>query len=172
LASVGGAWAFTAPASDSFALVEVGAPRVAVRHEGRVVGRTDARGRIVFAGLRPYDANRIGIAIEDLPLHARIDADEAIVEPAGRGGAVVRFAAAHGAAGEVRVFDKNGAPLERGVMLVRDGDGARFPVGAEGRVYVSGLAGESVLRGGGCVVRVAARNLGATAQCAGDGDDP
>lgn len=173
IASVGGAWSLIAPAADSFALVDVGAPGVAVRHEGRVVGRTDGQGRLMVAGLRPYDVNRIAIEVDDLPLRARVDIDERTLRPSGRGGVVVRLAAENGAAGEVRIVNGRG-PLPRGAMLARDGDGARFPVGDGGRIYVSAAAGAQVLRGAGCVVRIRAQDIGGVARCLGgdDDDDP
>jgi len=146
IVAVDGHWAFSAPVRGGFALVDVGAPNVAVRHERQIVGRTDRSGRLLFTGLRPYDQNRISIDIEDIPLRARLPDDEMMVRPAARSGVVVHFALERGAGGEIRVTDADGAPLQRGAMLVRERDGARFPVGRDGRVYISGVGSPSTLR--------------------------
>ncbi|MDX2236265.1 MAG: fimbria/pilus outer membrane usher protein [Hyphomonadaceae bacterium] len=123
---------------DSFALVDVGAADVDVHLDGRFVGRTDLRGRLLLSDLRAYEPNRIGVDVSDLPLQAEIDADEILVRPAARSGVVVRFPVRMAAAGAVRVARGDGAPLPEGAILERSGDGARFPVGRDGRVYLSG----------------------------------
>jgi len=121
---------------DGFAIVDAGASNVMVRRDNLPIGRTDRSGRLLVTGLRGYDANRIGIDVDDLPLTSSVDADTMVVRIRERSGASISFDVA-GGGGEVRIVDASGAPLAEGVMLVRDTDQARFPVGRDGRVYLN-----------------------------------
>lgn len=155
------------PIRESFALVDARAPGVHVSRDNRRVGVTDRDGRALVTGLRPYEDNRLGIEIDDLPTGMPVVADAIIVTPAARAGAVVRFPLHAGAAGEVRVVDQDGAPLPAGAMLVRATDGARFPVGEDGRVYVEGVREGVVLHRAGqaaCAVYVATQAVAANAR--------
>ncbi len=139
IAWIGGRVIASRPIRDSFALVDVGAPYVTVLRERQPIGRTDEHGTILLTGLRAYEANRIGIVLDDLPLDAQPGADEAEVAPAQRAGVVVRFPTTRGAFGQVRVIDATGASLPAGTILTRESDGARFPIGVDGQIYVAGL---------------------------------
>ncbi|MGE0044472.1 MAG: fimbria/pilus outer membrane usher protein [Hyphomonadaceae bacterium] len=129
---------FARPVRESFALVYAGAPNVMVLRDRRPFGETDAQGRVIVPGLRPYQNNRLALDLNDLPIAAEAGADEMLIAPAARSGVVVRFPVTLGAAGEIRVRDERGVDLPAGAVLVRD-DGARFPIGAEGRLYISGV---------------------------------
>lgn len=150
------------PIRESFALVDVHTPDVRVTRDNRPAGVTDRNGRVLLTDLRAHESNRIGIAIDDLPEGASLAQDAILIAPGARAGVMVRFPVRPGASGEVRVLDGNGAPLPAGAMLVRENDGARFPVGAEGRVYVEGVTDRVVLRrhgAVGCRVSLAPRVL-------------
>lgn len=147
---------------DSFALVDVGAPGVDVYRDHLHVGRTDTAGRLFVLGLRPYEANRISIDVDDLPLDANVANDQLSIRPPTRSGAVVRFGVGAGQGGEIFVFDGHGQPLPPGTILVRDTDLARFPVGSGGRVYLSDVHGPATLSAQGsqqCRLLVAPASL-------------
>lgn len=127
----------TAPVRESFALVDAGAPGVHVLHENRRVGLTGPDGLLLLTNIRAYERNRIGLEIDDLPVGAPLARDALEVTPAARSGVVVRFPVDGGAAGEVRLVDDDGAALPAGAILTADA--RRFPVGSEGRVYLSGV---------------------------------
>lgn len=154
------------PIRNSFALVDAGAPDVAIYHERQFAGRTGRDGRLLVADLRAYEQNRISLELNDLDIGAEVATDEIIVRPAAHSGAIVRFpvnAAARG--GEVRIVDASGAPLREGAILVREADGARFAVGRDGRAYVT-AAGPATLRyegGAPCTVRLELAALDAAA---------
>lgn len=134
------------PLQESFALVDAHAGNVRVTLDNRPVARTGASGKALVTGLRAYHDNRIGILVEDLPGDVPVASDELILVPAARAGAVARFPVALGRAGEVRVVDEHDTPLPAGSVLVRADNGARHPVGEEGRVYVEGVRGPVVLQ--------------------------
>ena len=75
----------------SFALVDL-PDGVAARvfREHREIGRSDD-GAIVLNDLLPYYANRIGIAVDDLPLDREVGVTEKLIAPPYRGGARVTF---------------------------------------------------------------------------------
>ena len=59
----------------AFGLVDLpGFPDVRVYLDNREAGRTDADGRLLLPGLRPYESNRVRLEVDDLPLDAEIDA--------------------------------------------------------------------------------------------------
>lgn len=159
LAWIGGGLYAARPIRESFALVDAGAPNVRVLRDHRVVALTDLRGRTLITNLRPFQTNPIALAVEDLPLDQPLRQAEQIVSPARRSGVIVRFQNDVGAAGETRIVDATGVPLPEGTMLVRNGDGARFPVGASGRVYLTGIGEPTQFDAGGCGVSVAAHDL-------------
>lgn len=153
LASIGGAFFLSQATRDAFAVVDVGAPNVSVWHDGRAVGRTDLRGRLLVPSLRSYDVNRLTVSVDELPAGAEITADEIILTPRARAGIFVRAPIQTGMAGVVRIVDETGAPLPQGAVLTRTEDGARFPIGADGRIYLSGVEDIVTLTRHGCVVR-------------------
>lgn len=159
IAWIGGGFYAARPIRESFALVDAGAPDIRVLRDRRVVARTDLRGRTLITDLRPFQANPIALAVEDVPLDQPLQDAEQMVSPARRSGVIVRFQQDIGTAGEARVVDESGSPLPEGTMLVRHGDGMRFPVGALGRVYLTGIAGPVQFDAGSCNVAVAAQDL-------------
>lgn len=143
---VGGEPMVSGPVRESFALVDVGAPNVGVLRDRRPAGRTDKNGRILLTELRPYQNNTIGVNLDDVPESAEIDADEMRVKPRGRSGVIVKFPMTMGAGGEIAVLDAAGQRLPAGATFIREKDSARFPVGQDGRIYLSGVASRTVLR--------------------------
>ncbi|MDX2232892.1 MAG: fimbria/pilus outer membrane usher protein [Hyphomonadaceae bacterium] len=150
---IGGGLHATTPIRDSFALVDAGVAGVSVLRENRRVGTTNAEGLILLPDLRPYERNRIGLEVDDLPEGATLTHDDLTVTPAARSGVVVRFPVEAGASGEVRVVDEAGVALPVGTVLASEG--RRYPVGSQGRIYLSGVtAARALSNGGGCVAIV------------------
>ncbi len=167
--TLGGRLTLARPFHDAFALVDTGAPNVPIYHDGRMMGRTDHLGRLILPDLRAYDANRITLELDDLPPGALISSDTSLVRPPARAGIVVRLALRTGASGETRVRDGAGNDLPRGAVLTRQLDGARFPVGAGGRVFLSDITSATRFeRTGGtpCTVTVAPETLDQDQICA------
>ena len=123
----------------SYAVVDVGGyPNVRVTRDNQVVARTDSSGRAFVAGLRGFENNRIGIEAGDLPLDAQVDALDMLIAPPARSGVAVRIPVNRGRSALLRVVDAEGLPLPPG-SLVQGGDSPRdFPVGFEGRLFLTG----------------------------------
>ncbi len=131
------------PVDASFALVEVpGVAGVRTLVENQEVGRTDADGHLLVPSLLPYQANRLGIRGEDVPMEYELGPMEQLVAPPFRGGAVARFAvqritAVTGALsvpGPGRVRPANGE-----VVLAAGGPRRASPVTPEGRFWLDGI---------------------------------
>ena len=128
---------------DSFAVVKVsGFEGVDVFLENQAIGTTDSSGRVLIPGLRPYEANRVTIDIEDLPITARIDAREIQVAPYFRAGAIVNFPANESFDVRLRLLLPDGSPVPEGASVRMDDRRDVFPVGLDGAVYLIG-AGDS-----------------------------
>ncbi|MFO5527079.1 MAG: fimbria/pilus outer membrane usher protein, partial [Cuspidothrix sp.] len=80
------------PVTQSFALMQVpGVRGVRGYSNNQEIGRTDSQGNLIITNLRPYNGNNLKIQDEDIPLNYRIDANEKVITPTFRGGAVVPF---------------------------------------------------------------------------------
>lgn len=129
---------------DAFAVVDTGVPGVDVLFENRPVGKTDASGRALVAGLRSYQRNSIAIDPIDLPLDVVIPQTQVDAIPQALSGVRVTFD---------KVSQKDAA-----VLVLRDGAGAYLPVGRHGKVDETGEAFVIGYDGQAYVTGVAATN--------------
>jgi outer membrane usher protein len=130
---------------DAFAIVDAGAPGIAVYHENRNVGRTGKSGKLLVTGLRAYEKNKIEIEVQDLPMDA--DFGETVAEPvpASRAGAKVDFAVKRGIeAAIVELVDSEGKPIAPGTEGT-SGTGETFTVGYDGQAYLTKLMPQTSL---------------------------
>jgi outer membrane usher protein len=141
----------------SFAMVEVaGLADVPVYVENQLTTHTDENGRALLYNLRPYEANRISIVPEDLPLNTSIGASSTEMVPPYRSGVIARFPVEKVSSGTFRLVTEDGKPLPVGAMVKLKG--AEFPVVLDGMVYVTGydhgMAAEATWPGGHCSFRL------------------
>ncbi|QGZ93830.1 fimbria/pilus outer membrane usher protein [Terricaulis silvestris] len=127
------------PIRGAFALVDVGSPNVGIARDRLNIGATGRDGRVIATGLRPYDVNAISLSADDLPFDHATAATEIRVAPGEGAGVVVRFTESTQTLTEAHARMANGAFAMRGDILIRLRDGARFPIGANGRVVLLGL---------------------------------
>ncbi len=108
----------------AFGLVNLpGFPDVRVYLDNREAGRTDADGRLLLPGLRPYESNRVRVEVDDLPLDAEIDAAEVEAVPFERSGVTIGLPLRHSEQSTATLQDGDGKPLPVGLKL-RSADGA------------------------------------------------
>lgn len=123
LAVVDGEVALSRRIGRAFGLVDLpGFPDVRVYLDNREAGRTDGDGRLLLPGLRPYESNRVRLAVEDLPLDAEITTAEVEAVPFERSGVTIGFPVTRGEQATAILRDAAGAPLPTGLRL-RSGDG-------------------------------------------------
>lgn len=140
LVTLGGELAASRAMSNAFALVRVpGFEGVRIYNGNQPVGRTDARGVLIVPGLQPYQENDIRLDDQDLPLDARIASMRKAVVPWFRSGVVAEFHVVREAAVELRVLHADGTPVAAGTPARLEGAEATFPVGSDGRLYLSGV---------------------------------
>jgi outer membrane usher protein len=128
----------TRAVNGSFAEVDVGGlPDVPVYVENQLTTHTDASGHALLFNLRPYEANRVSIAPEDLPLDTTIGASSTILAPPIRSGVVARFPVERVRGGTFRLVSDDGLPVPAGAQVKFMGK--IFPVVTDGVVYVTGF---------------------------------
>jgi outer membrane usher protein len=129
---------------------------VPVYVENQLTTHTDENGRALLYNLRPYEANRISIVPEDLPLNTSIGASSTTMVPPYRSGVVARFPVERISSGTFRLVTEDGKPLPVGATVKLKG--AEFPVVLDGMVYVTGfdhgMAAEASWPGGHCTFRL------------------
>jgi outer membrane usher protein len=130
----------------SFAVVEVGDyENVQVLHDHRPVARTDSRGRALVSGLRGYEPNRIGVNAADLPFDAEVDGLDVMLVPPGRSGTALKIPVNRTRAASFRLIGVDGQPLPPGSLARVAGNERAFPVGFDGKAYVTGLSARTQL---------------------------
>ena len=147
----------TRSVNGSFAMVDVaGLADVPVYVENQLTTHTDGGGRALLYNLRPYEANRISITPEDLPLDTSIAASSVIMAPPYRSGVIARFPVERVRSGTFRLVTDDGRPVPVGAVVTLKG--ADFPVVLDGMVYVTGydhgMAAEAKWAGGHCHFRL------------------
>ena len=130
--------------TDSYALVDIGYPNVAVFQENRPVGRTDDDGYLMVNNLRAYQQNKLRIDPLDLPLDVSLSDPERLVVPARESGVRVNFDLERNREGLLALKNQNGQWLPLGSRLVLP-SGEQRVIGHDGQVLVSAdLAGQTL----------------------------
>lgn len=131
----------------SFAVVQIddfSGVRVSV--DNQVVARTDARGRAFVTGLRSFEDNRIGVEAADLPIDAQLERLQVAVAPGTGSGVSVVFPVQRLRVATLRLATLDGVPVPAGSRVRIDGEARDFPVGFDGKVFLSGLAERTRVR--------------------------
>jgi outer membrane usher protein len=142
VAFAGGSVFPSLPINDSFAVVDTGGtPGVHVFQENRLVGSTNAAGKLLVTDLRAFDANRLGVDPADIPIDADAGPTTQMVRPGDRSGVVVHFKMqpSHGAV--VVLHDEAGRAVQLGsrARLVTQKDVPELVIGYDGEVFATGL---------------------------------
>lgn len=147
----------TPPVRDAVVLVQVpDAPQVPVRVEGREVGQTDERGRLLVPGLSSYSRQRVSIDTDALPLSYEVGTVEQRVSAPLRGAAVANFEVKVYRATMGRILDPEGKPFVNAVLILPDG--RRVATGTAGDFVIEGAAPSGTAR----VERPGAQHSGCT----------
>jgi outer membrane usher protein len=133
------------PVTQSFALIQVpGVEGVRGYSNNQEVGRTGSRGNLIITNLRPYNGNNLKIQDEDIPLNYKIDANEKVITPPFRGGAVVRFPVRliQSLVGtlSVETSGKTVIPSYGQLNITVNNQIINLPIGKEGDFYLDSVA--------------------------------
>lgn len=147
---------------DGFAVVETaGVADVPVLLHNRLVGRTNAKGKLLITGLNPYQANRVAIDAANLPAELTVALLNQEAVPSQHAGVEVNFVIRRSTAVLVTVVDDAGVELPVGTIGALEGDeAAQLMVGFGGQLYIErAIAGAKVTlagEAGRCIVRLPA----------------
>ena len=145
IAATGGGVYLAERIDDAFAVVDAGASDVMVYSENRPVGRTNRAGKILIAGLRSWQANKLSIEPNDMPLDVEPESTELAVVPKDGAGVVVDFGATSTSHAAIIVLrDRAGAFIPPGTP-VRLASGEEAVVGYDGQAYLRTLARSNTL---------------------------
>ncbi|MFP1678591.1 fimbria/pilus outer membrane usher protein [Alloalcanivorax sp. C16-2] len=142
------------------AVVDAGASDVRVYRDNHLMGRTGAKGKLVVAGLLPYQQNSLRLAPEDLPLDARLASDRQPVVTGQRQALTVSFPVRRDRPVSVRLTRTDGRAVPAGASAELN-NRRRLVVGHGGLVYApldqaGGLSGTARWDGGACDFTVTA----------------
>ena len=123
----------------AFGMVSLpGHPDVTVYLENREVGKTDGDGYLFLPRLNPYQANRIRIKAEDLPLDTEIETEELVAVPYDRSGVQVAFNVKTNRTALATLLDAEGTPLPAGMEMVTEDGKLEARVADQGLAYIKG----------------------------------
>jgi len=150
-AVVDGSFGLTRRIGRAFGLVDLpGFPNVRVYLDNRVAGQTNADGKLFLPNLRPYEHNRVRLAVEDLPLSADLVTAEMTAIPFDRSGMTVDFGILSVNRATVTLLARDDRPLPPGLLLASDDGKLKAMVGRDGFAQLTGelvsrsyIAGES-----------------------------
>jgi outer membrane usher protein len=142
---LGGDAYLTRQVTNSFGVVQVGYPNVKVYEFNQLIARTDKHGNVLLPYLMPYQNNNIRIEPNDLPLNTQIDATQIDAVPYYRSGVLVHFPVQTIHAANLKINLPSGKPIPPGALVTVNGNALQFPVGTEGRLYVTNLSQQNTL---------------------------
>ncbi|WP_458071123.1 fimbria/pilus outer membrane usher protein [Rhodanobacter sp. BL-MT-08] len=133
---------------NGYALVETpGVADVGITRENQPVGKTDANGTLLVTNLLPYQANKVGIDQNSVPLQYQIDSTQQMMSVPRLGGTIVRFGVhtLHAARGTLTL---DGKPVQYGNATLQAGNKSlKTLIGLDGSFYFPDLpAGNYQLR--------------------------
>lgn len=145
IAFAGGGVFFGNRIDDAFAVVNAGAPNVAVQYENRPIGVTDGRGLLLVPYLNSFQKNKISIDAKNLPVDADVPKTKDVIVPADRGGVVVNFGISEAPQSALVTFiDQSRKPVQVGAEGHLQGNDQSFVIGYDGQAYVRGLAAQNL----------------------------
>ena len=130
---------------DSFAVVDAGAPGVRVYRENQLVGKTGGDGKLFVGGIRSYEANKLSIEPNDLPLDSSISETSRKISLPEKSGTVIRFADQDKGtkSGLVVFVNQAGEFLSAGTTGKNLTSGEDFVVGYDGEAFLNYLKPEN-----------------------------
>ena len=127
----------------SFGLVDLpGFPNVRVFLDNREAGTTNADGKLLLPNLRPYEPNRISLAVDDLPITADLVTAETAAVPYDRSGMTIDFGIVAVQRATVTLVDRHDRPLPAGYLITSDDGKLEALIGRDGFTQLTGALDE------------------------------
>ena len=132
---------------------------VRVYQDNRPLTRTNAKGLAIIPALRPYEENAIRLAPDDMPIGARVDADDIVLAPGYRKGVAAHFKVKAGRPALIVMTGPDGGEIPAGTTVIVDGGREQTFAGYDGNIFVSDarqeMKIEAELTSGKCMAMVA-----------------
>ncbi|MHC5595080.1 MAG: fimbria/pilus outer membrane usher protein [Nostoc sp.] len=135
---------FTRPVTESYALIQVpGVRGVRGYMSNQEIGQTNSSGNLLIPNLLPYYGNNIRVEDQDIPLDYRVDANEKVIAPSFRGGAIVRFPIQRiqSITGNISLeaSGKTIIPVYGQLTVTVNGNQVDSPIGNQGEFYLENI---------------------------------
>lgn len=127
------------------ALVQTGMPGLRVYLDNRLAGRTDDQGAVLLTGLRPYEANRIHVEPDDLPIDRHISRTSAQVVPPRDALITVQLASGATRSGLLRLLLPDGSAVPAQAQVTAGPGGAPLLSDLDARFYLPDYRAGAVL---------------------------
>lgn len=135
---------------NGFAVVKVpGYQNIRVYANHGLISKTDKHGEVFVNNLPPYYKSSISIDMRDLPLNAKVDADERFVSAFPQSGYLINFPVQLSTTGSVTLLQSSGKPVPEGALVnvVSPHKVANETmVGADGLAYLTNLSTQNHLK--------------------------
>lgn len=119
---------------------------IAVYYNNQIIGQTNKDGYYLIPQTLPYQDNIISINPVDLPLNTLIGDDALITIPYYRSGAYIEFPVVGVHHLTFSLYYSDQTPVEPGTIVILE-NGNQYPVGYDGKVFISETDPPSVLSG-------------------------
>lgn len=147
LVFIGGGVHATRQIDQAFGLVKVaGLEGIPVYRYNQQVAVTDADGEAIIPNMQSYQHNRLRIGLQNLPIDTQLQTLKMDVVPRYRSGVVANFPVTHTRSATLTVQLADGSWLPSGASVYVNGGTRNYPVGLDGRVYVTQLQDNNMLR--------------------------
>lgn len=132
---------------DGFALISTdGTPDVPVKHQNRVIGKTNSSGYLLVPELNAYQRNDIEIDALSLPASTSIPVSTQTVVPQARSGVLAHFPIVQQAAAVLLLEDEAGKPLPVGGQVTHEESGEVGVIGYDSMTFLSQLSPRNVVQ--------------------------
>lgn len=133
--------------TDGFVLVDTnGFSGVAVAVNNRPAGRTSKSGKLLVPGLVSYQANKISIDPDTLPINAQWDNLESSLIPSDRSGLIASFGLKRQRQALISIRLADGQPLPVGSQVSSDDSPETVSSGFDGQVFFTDFKNAAYLR--------------------------
>ncbi|MDE2384022.1 MAG: fimbrial biogenesis outer membrane usher protein [Alphaproteobacteria bacterium] len=134
------------PVTDSFAVVDAGTEGVGIDFENRYIGKTGKNGKLLLTQVPSYRPSKVSVEPTTLPLNSNVTEVDRKVAPRAMSGAVVDFGVKKDTSSALVILkDALGAFVPPGTLVTLEGQKDPFPMGYDGQVYITGLAGTNTV---------------------------
>lgn len=139
-------WYFSQRVTNSFGIVQIPTfENVGIYLDNQLVSRTDKNGYAFIPDLRSFDDNQLSIEPTSLPMDADIHSSVLHAVPFYHNGVSMKFNISKQQSANLTLVDKKGRVIPAGAMIKINNSNQEFPVGYNGKAYLTNLQPKNTL---------------------------